>query len=128
MKMNIKRVGNHLLPVPIYKASRFELRANIRIPTLIKGGAMRCIGCGFDFSFHKDMVAIIQSSPAMKKHHKLIAMSSIIECSSVGELFAMLVNHSKKSLLIQPGDVVATIIFLMPVVPMFKEVTVGESK
>jgi len=125
MVINIKRIGNHKMPIPkrpTYADPEFELRAHLRTPACIQKNGFKAIGCGFEFKLINGIIVLMEPHLDWESHPKLQVLNNVVTCKESGELFVTLINKGDLPLIIKPGAVIARVLFMTPAYPIFKEV------
>ena len=115
MRVSVKRVGAHALPLPAYESAgavACDLRSNRDV--IIKGGETVRIGCGFAFEIPPGHWAQVRSrSSSLGRGHRI--EPGTIDSDYRGEVQIQLTNCTTEHIGVLEGDRIAQLV-IAPVV------------
>jgi dUTP pyrophosphatase len=115
LKIPVQRMGRHHLPLPAYAtvdSSGLDLRAHLKKPVLIKAGEFKMIPTGFALGLPPGYEAQVRPRSGLAARCGLTVLNSpgTIDADYRGEIQVILINHSHKNFLINPGERIAQLV------------------
>ncbi len=111
--IQIKRVGEHNLPVPrreTVEAAGFDLRAADL--WILYPGEQVAIKTGFAWAVPEGMVGIIKDRSGLASRSRIVTAAGVIDSDYRGEIAVLLRNEGDNSFKIAPGDRIAQLLIV----------------
>lgn len=112
--LNLKRIGNHDLPLPAQKtlgAAGFDLSA-AHCATIYPGQRVT-IRTGFAWAIPVGMAGFVWPRSGLAVKDWLDTLAGVIDSDFRGELGVVLINHGERPVTIAPGDRIAQLVIGM---------------
>lgn len=112
--MNVKRIGNHDLPLPRQEsmgAAGYDLRAVDGFT--LWPGQRKLVGTGFAWAIPEGFMGIVRPRSGLARKHGLHIMAGLIDSDYRGELGVLLVNLGDHPVTLAAGDRIAQMVVSM---------------